>query len=449
MALLNNRGKVYLGDTLISGLPELGDTAAQASDIASGKVLYDDNGNPVTGTVVCKANLTAVNFDNATVRVDKDGSIDLYKGVASDVLLREGSIIHAKTSASNFGKATEDQVLEGVTFTSAAGLLARGKHVCKGVELPDLGDTAAQPTDMVAGKVLYDDKGNPVTGTLYEVVEGKVAGASTDPIVRYNSDGSIYIMSKTATIDALVRAGAYLRATAPGSLFGDATDADVAKGKFFTSAAGLLVEGALKDDGELSLTGGTADFHFSTEMIPDGHGGAISTASTDISLSANANTDRIIRAGDKVCVSAKGDEFGDAKAEDVRAGKTFTSYTGLRVVGKASGGTEKTLVAKSGTTTTASFDTGLSEIVAVYISRNSVSSTGLVDATIFVLSDIVKITGCSSYSTYMKSYTNYGSTLSEGDYATIDGGTVSFVGTATGISFKDNAAHSWNVLGYE
>lgn len=115
-----------------------------------------------------------------------------------------------------------------------------------GTELPELGDTAAQPTDIAAGKVLYDDDGNPVTGTLHEVVEGKVAGALTDPIVRYNSDGSIYIMSKTATIDALVRAGAYLRATAPGSLFGDATADDVVKGKFFTSAAGVMVEGTME-----------------------------------------------------------------------------------------------------------------------------------------------------------------------------------------------------------
>lgn len=116
----------------------------------------------------------------------------------------------------------------------------------QGVELPELGDIAAQPTDIAAGKVLYDDDGNPVTGTLYEIVEGKSAGASTDPIVRYTSGGSIYIASKTANTDVLVRAGAYLRATAPGSLFGDATADDVVKGKFFTSAAGVMVEGTME-----------------------------------------------------------------------------------------------------------------------------------------------------------------------------------------------------------
>lgn len=134
-------------------------------------------------------------------------------------------------------------VVEGEKLDVMAEKIAQ---IATGVELPELGDTAAQPTDMVAGKVLYDDDGNVVTGTLYEIVEGKVVGASTDPIVRYNSDGSIYIASKTANTDVLVRAGAYLRATAPGSLFGDATADDVVKGKFFTSAAGVMVEGTME-----------------------------------------------------------------------------------------------------------------------------------------------------------------------------------------------------------
>lgn len=114
-----------------------------------------------------------------------------------------------------------------------------------------------------------------------------------------------------------------------------------------------------------------------------------------------------------------------------------------------SGGSGKTLVSKSGTTTAASFDTGLSEIVAVYIRRASVITTGLVNATILVPFDMVDITGCSSYSSYFKSFMNYGSTLSKGDYATIDGGTVSFVGTGTGVAFNSNASHTWYAIGYE
>ena len=196
-----------------------------------------------------------------------------------------------------------------------------------GVELPELTNPASA-SDLVSGKELIDANGNKVTGTMVE----RSYNYHTTPTI----DGSSIKMSKTETFNYYVPANTLYGFWTEASNFGDVTAADVAKGKTFTSAAGLLVEGALIDDGELSLTGGTASASFSTEILP---GGVTSNPSTDISLSANANTDRIIRAGDKVCVSAKGDEFGDAKAEDVRAGKTFTSSTGLHVVGTASGGT--------------------------------------------------------------------------------------------------------------
>lgn len=124
-----------------------------------------------------------------------------------------------------------------------------------GVELPELGDTAAQPTDMAKGKVLYDDEGNPVTGTLGEVAEGvKVMGPFAKMIgtpgnttfnvtATYASD---YIGDNTK--GAILRPGALLTPRSiPTNLFGDATADQVAKGATFTSAAGLLVEGALEE----------------------------------------------------------------------------------------------------------------------------------------------------------------------------------------------------------
>lgn len=165
--------------------------------------------------------------------------------------------------------------------------------------------------------------------------------------------------------------------------------------------------------------------------------------------STDMTSRRWIESGEHIYLRTAATNLGDATAEDVAAGKTFTSASGLKVVGTASGGSGKTLVSKSGTTTAASFDTGLSEIVAVYIRRASVITTGLVNATILVPFDMVDITGCSSYSSYFKSFMNYGSTLSKGDYATIDGGTVSFVGTGTGVAFNSNASHTWYAIGYE
>lgn len=187
-----------------------------------------------------------------------------------------------------------------------------------GVELPELTNPASA-SDLVSGKELIDANGNKVTGTMVE----RSYNYNTTPTI----DGSSIKMSKTETFNYYVPANTLYGFWTEASNFGDATAADVAKGKKFTSAAGLLVEGTLEDSGDITLTGGTLSLY--TEL-----GGGFK----GVSASVETDTDRIIRAGDKISVVTAYDQFGDATAEDVRAGKTFTSATGLKVTGKASGG---------------------------------------------------------------------------------------------------------------
>lgn len=131
------------------------------------------------------------------------------------------------------------------------------ESIPQGVELPELGDTAAQPTDMVAGKVLYDDDGNPVTGTLLEAneIQEKI-WATSDYYFSGTAGGTTFHVSgmyngSSGVPDGLiVRPGAGLGVrNAPTDFFGDATAADVAAGKTFTSAAGLLVTGTASGGG--------------------------------------------------------------------------------------------------------------------------------------------------------------------------------------------------------
>lgn len=232
-------------------LPELGDTAAQPSDIAAGKVLYDDDGNPVTGTLLEESELVGLAKQPDSVSENADHSVIYITSrmhTPHDFIGRSTVKFRARVPSTGFGNATEDQVLEGVTFTSGAGLLVRGQHICKGVELPDLGDTAAQPTDIVAGKVLYDDNGNPVTGTLIEADEINEALFGTSDFTFGGTPGGTTFSVKGAyagnTDGVVVRIGAGLGVrNAPTEFFGDARPEDVAKGKKFTSAAGLLVDG--------------------------------------------------------------------------------------------------------------------------------------------------------------------------------------------------------------
>jgi hypothetical protein len=127
-----------------------------------------------------------------------------------------------------------------------------------GIFLPELGDTAAQPTDIAAGKVLYDDEGNPVTGTLSEATEGILINSKSDEVLdgsagalEFNVSG-IYPASAIGdnTRGVIMRPGSRMAVrNVPTSLFGKATTNQVAKGATFTSEVGLLAEGELIEKG--------------------------------------------------------------------------------------------------------------------------------------------------------------------------------------------------------
>ena len=144
-----------------------------------------------------------------------------------------------------------------------------------------------------------------------------------------------------------------------------------------------------------------------------------------------------------------GADFGDAEASDVVAGKTFTSAAGIKVTGThecSSGGSSgRTLVSKSGTTQKASFDTGLSEIVAIVLKR-SVNSTGLANASFVPLLATGTVTGCSSYGTYMK---NYVTGMNGSNYCNVEGGTFHWTNTNSSFRFVDPEKYDWYAIGYE
>lgn len=102
-------------------LPELGDTAAVPTDIVSGKTLYDDDGNPVTGT------MTSLDSEYSS-KPNSDGSGNVIVGLmhTENAYLPAWNELRFKLPLSEFGNATEDDVLADIEFTSSVGLLARG-----------------------------------------------------------------------------------------------------------------------------------------------------------------------------------------------------------------------------------------------------------------------------------------------------------------------------------
>ena len=139
----------------------------------------------------------------------------------------------------------------------------------------------------------------------------------------------------------------------------------------------------------------------------------------------------------------KGDS--NLKAANIKSGVSIFGVAGS--LEASSGGAA--LVTKSGTTTSAAVDTGLSEIVAFSLFKQSVSSTGLISAAVLVPYDAVHYGGCSSYQSYMKSYTANNAKAKISSYCTIAGGTVTWTDTATATKFVNTHTYYWYAMGYE
>lgn len=109
-----------------AALPELGDTAAQPTDIAAGKVLYDDEGTPVTGELE-ELSMLALPADNISIgQIPDSDYIYCIANSNEDCIVRSGTSIKINPKLNNFGDATPDKVAKGVTFTSKAGLAIPG-----------------------------------------------------------------------------------------------------------------------------------------------------------------------------------------------------------------------------------------------------------------------------------------------------------------------------------
>lgn len=107
----------------------------------------------------------------------------------------------------------------------------------------DTSDATATASDMAKDKTAYVN-GKKVTGNV-SVIKSEGGQTFSGPSITpsYESSTSEIKLQSSYIADTLVRKGSKVGIVSTASNFGDATAADVAAGKTFTSAAGLLVEG--------------------------------------------------------------------------------------------------------------------------------------------------------------------------------------------------------------
>lgn len=225
------------------------DATATAKDIAKGKTAYVQ-GQKITGKLYEYTKGKTKNYfttGSENVTFERDSNRDLINitipWMGNDEIMRIDSYIKLGADATLFGDATAADVISGKTFTSKAGLKLTGTNTNDA----DTSDADATASDIAKGRTAYV-QGAKVTGKLTEYLAGETlsyytSGDEEVTIERDSDSDNISIKIHCFDDDKIMRHNSYIKLGADAILFGNATAADVAKGKTFTSAAGVNVTG--------------------------------------------------------------------------------------------------------------------------------------------------------------------------------------------------------------
>ena len=166
-----------------------------------------------------------------------------YTPGTSDQSIASGQYLNGTQTIKGDSNLTAGNIKSGVKIFNVTGSYA-GSSSSGGT---DTSDATATAKDIARGKTAYV-QGKKVTGKLTEYLAGETlsyytSGGEEITIKRDSDSDNISIKIHCFDDDKIMRHNSYIKLGANAILFGDATAADVAKGKTFTSAAGVNVTG--------------------------------------------------------------------------------------------------------------------------------------------------------------------------------------------------------------
>lgn len=136
-------------------------TTATADQIQIGETAYVD-GKLVTGELIAYGG--EITYDAKNIS-QSNNKYKVSTSISEKCIINEDATISIQGLLSTLGNATADQVLEGKTFTSSAGITVAGTHVCKsGI---DAQNATAKAEHILENFTAYtNNSGEPTKGTM-------------------------------------------------------------------------------------------------------------------------------------------------------------------------------------------------------------------------------------------------------------------------------------------